>query len=275
MQALKFSKLTLLAVCLTSVLAACGVLPEKVDETQSWSTSKLYAEAQSSMADRDYSKAAKYNAMLVGRDPFGKFAEQAQINTAYAHYKDNDTDQAMADVDRFIRLHPSSPIIDYAYYLKGLITFDDNLGLFGRFSGQDLSERDPKALEQSYETFKYLVEHYPNSQYAKDAAERMRYALNAMAKHEVLVAQYYYDRGAYLAAANRAQDAIKKFNRAPAVEDALWIMVESYKKLHLTKLSDDARRVLAATYPKSDYLTYGYKRSKRSHWWQFWGGTNS
>lgn len=268
MHVLKLIERLTLATVLAGSLAACGILPEKTDETASWSTAKLYAEAKDSMDGKDYSKAAKYYDMVGGRDPFGKYAEQAEINAAYSNYKDGETAQAMAGVDRFIRLHPDSPHIDYAWYLKGLINFNDDLGLLGRFSGQDLSERDPQALRESYDAFKHLVETWPQSRYAPDAALRMRYAVNAMAEHEVHAAQYYYRRGAYLAAVNRAQDALKNYDKAPALEDALFIMMQSYDKLGMTKLRDDTKRVLAATYPKSDYLTLGYKRSSGGHWWQ-------
>jgi outer membrane protein assembly factor BamD len=194
MQALKLVKHLTLAVVLVGGVAACGILPEKVDETASWSTNKLYTEAKDAFDGGDYTKAAKYYELLEGRDPFGPHAQQAQINTAYSYYKDNEQAQALTAIDRFIRLHPDSPSIDYAYYLKGLINFNDDLGLFGRFSGQDLSERDPKALRAAYDSFKYLVEHYPTSKYANDAALRMRYAVNAMAAHEVHAAEYYYRR---------------------------------------------------------------------------------
>ena len=274
MQALKLVKHLTLAAVVVGGVAACGILPEKVDETAGWSTTKLYSEAKDSFDAGDYTKAAKYYELLEGRDPFGPHAQQAQINTAYAYYKDNEPAQALTAVDRFIRLHPDSPSIDYAYYLKGLINFNDDLGLFGRFSGQDLSERDPKALRAAYDSFKYLVEHYPNSKYANDAALRMRYAVNAMAAHEVHAAEYYYRRGAYLAAVNRAQSALKDYDQAPALEDALGIMIKSYDKLGMTELRDDARRVMEKTYPNSGYLTVGHRTdgdgSDKKSWWQIW-----
>ncbi|MGC7402579.1 outer membrane protein assembly factor BamD [Pandoraea pneumonica] len=273
MQALKLVKHLTLAVMLVGGVAACGILPEKTDETASWSTNKLYSEAKDAFDGGDYTKAAKYYELLEGRDPFGPHAQQAQINTAYSYYKDNEQAQALTAIDRFIRLHPDSPSIDYAYYLKGLINFNDDLGLFGRFSGQDLSERDPKALRAAYDSFKYLVEHYPTSKYANDAALRMRYAVNAMAAHEVHAAEYYYRRGAYLAAVNRAQTALQDFDKAPALEDALGIMIKSYDKLGMTELRDDTRRVMEKTYPNSGYLTVGHRiddGTGKKAWWQIW-----
>ncbi|VVE62671.1 competence protein ComL [Pandoraea anapnoica] len=274
MQALKLVKHLTLAAIVVGSMAACGILPEKVDETAGWSTNKLYSEAKDSFDSGDYTKAAKYYELLEGRDPFGPHAQQAQINTAYSYYKDNEPAQALTAVDRFIRLHPDSPSIDYAYYLKGLINFNDDLGLFGRFSGQDLSERDPKALRAAYDSFKYLVEHYPTSKYANDAALRMRYAVNAMAAHEVHAAEYYYRRGAYLAAVNRAQTALQDYDQAPALEDALGIMIKSYDKLGMTELRDDARRVMEKTYPNSGYLTVGRRIDNnpgdKKSWWQIW-----
>src|SRR5580698_10111414 len=237
-----------------AIVAGCHGLPEKTDETATWNNSKLYSEAQESLDGRDWGKCAKYFENLEGRDPFGHFAQQAQINVAYCNWKDSENDAANEAIDRFIQLHPGHPDIAYAYYLKGMINFNDDLGLFGRFSGQDMSERDPKSLRESYDAFKVVVDKYPNSKYAPDAAQRMRYIVNALASHEVHTAQYYYNRGAYIAAVNRAQLAVKNYQNTPAVEDALHIMVLSYEKLGETKLATDTLSVLAATFPDSPYI---------------------
>jgi len=253
------------------VIAGCSALPDKTDETATWANQKLYSEAQDAINGKDYGKCVKYFELLEGRDPFGPNAQQAQINVAYCNWKDNEQDAAKTAIDRFIRLHPDHPSIDYAYYLKGLITFNDDLGLFGRFSGQDLSERDPQALRDSYDAFKVVVDKYPQSKYAPDAAQRMRYIVNALASHEVHSAQYYYNRGAYIAAVNRAQSAVKMYQNAPAIEDALHIMVLSYRKLGETKLADDTQSVLAATFPDSAYLPGNAgKRAPGKPWYQIW-----
>jgi outer membrane protein assembly factor BamD len=250
-------------------VAACHGLPEKTDETATWNNNKLYTEANDALAGGDFGKCAKYFEMLEGRDPFGHFAQQAQINVAYCNWKDNENAAADQAIDRFIQLHPDHPDIAYAYYLKGMIHFNDDLGLFGRFSGQDMSERDPKSLRESYDAFKVVVDRYPNSKYAPDAAQRMRYIVNALASHEVHAADYYYRRGAYVAAINRAQLALREYKNAPAIEDALHIMMLSYEKLNQQQLADDTKRVLAGTFPDSPYITGHPRPGAQKSWWQF------
>jgi outer membrane protein assembly factor BamD len=250
-------------------LAACHGLPQKTDELAGWSDSKLYTDAQDAMNTRDWARCWKYFDALQGRDPFGRFAQQAQLNEAYCQWKDENVDDADRVVNLFIRLHPDHPDISYAYYLKGMIHFNDDLGFLGRFSGQDMSERDPQSLRQSYDAFKIVVDKYPDSKYARDAAQRMRYLVNALASHEVHVADYYYRRGAYVAAADRAQLAITEFRNAPALEDALHIMILSYQKLGQQALADDTRRILVATYPDSPYITGHERPGPKKAWWQF------
>ncbi|APA84936.1 outer membrane protein assembly factor BamD [Paraburkholderia sprentiae WSM5005] len=250
-------------------IAACHGLPEKTDETATWPNNKLYTEANDALTGGDFGKCAKYFEMLEGRDPFGHFAQQAQINVAYCNWKDNENAAADQAIDRFIQLHPDHPDIAYAYYLKGMIHFNDDLGLFGRFSGQDMSERDPKSLRESYDAFKVVVDRFPNSKYAPDAAQRMRYIVNALASHEVHTADYYYRRGAYVAAINRAQLALREYKNAPAIEDALHIMILSYEKLNNQQLADDTRRVLAGTFPDSPYVTGRARAGTAKSWWQF------
>jgi outer membrane protein assembly factor BamD len=254
-----------------AIVAGCHGLPEKTDETATWNNSKLYSEAQESLDGRDWGKCAKYFENLEGRDPFGHYAQQAQINVAYCDWKDSETASADEAIDRFIKLHPDHPQIAYAYYLKGMIHFNDDLGLFGRFSGQDMSERDPKSLRESYDAFKVVVDRFPQSKYAPDAAQRMRYIVNALASHEVHTADYYYRRGAYVAAVNRAQLAIREYRNAPATEDALHIMMLSYTQLDQPQLADDTKRVLAATFPDSPYIT-GKNRPGTviKAWYQIW-----
>lgn len=259
-----------LALAAAAVLmAGCHGLPQKTDETAAWPNSKLYSEAQDALTGGDYGKCAKYFESLEGRDPFGHFAQQAQINVAYCNWKDNETAAADQAVDRFIKLHPDHPDIAYAYYLKGMIHFNDDLGLFGRFSGQDMSERDPKSLRESYDAFKVVVDRYPQSKFAPDAAARMRYIVNALASYEVHAADYYYRRGAYVASINRAQLAIKEYRNAPAIEDALHLMILSYTKLNEPQLAEDTRRVLAGTFPDSPYITGHARPSAKKEWWQF------
>ncbi|AVA33461.1 outer membrane protein assembly factor BamD [Cupriavidus metallidurans] len=261
----RFGAILLAGGCV--MLSACGLLGDQPDETAGWSANKLYSEAKDALDGGDYTRAVKLYEKLEGRYPFGRYAQQAQIDTAYANYKDGETAAALAAVDRFIQLHPSHPNIDYAYYLKGLINFNDNLGWLGRFSGQDLSERDPKAARAAYDAFQILITRYPDSKYTPDATLRMQYIVNSLAQHEVHAARYYYRRGAYLAAVNRAQQALKDYDGAPANEEALYIMVRSYDALGMKDLRDDAARVMERNYPNSDYIKYGQRRKDKS-WWE-------
>ena len=172
-------------------------------------------------------------------------------------------------MDRFIKLHPSSPALDYALYLKGVINFNDDLGLFSSITRQDLSERDQKAAKESFESFKELVSRFPQSRYSPDASQRMTYIVNSLAQYEVHVARYYFGRAAYVAAINRAQIAITDYQGVPALEEALFIMVKSYDALGMSQLRDDTQRVLIASYPQTEYLTRGFKGNS-DPWWKVW-----
>ncbi|MFC0133465.1 outer membrane protein assembly factor BamD [Massilia eurypsychrophila] len=248
-------------------LSACGLLPEKIDETKNWSVTKLYAEAREEMNGGHYEAAIKLFERLESSYPFGTYATQAQMEIAYAHYKAQDQAQALAAVERFIKLHPNHPAADYMYYLRGLITFNDQIGFVSAIYSQDPTERDPKATRESFAAFKALVDKFPNSKYAPDAIARMSYLVNAMAQYEVHVANYYFRRGAYLAALNRAQGAVTEFTDAPAREEALFLMVRAYDKLDMPELRDDARRVFLKNYPNSRFLN---PNAKHQAWWNFW-----
>ncbi len=171
-------------------------------------------------------------------------------------------------MDRFIRLNPSSPALDYAYYLKGLVNFNDSLGWIYKVLRQDVVERDQQASRDAYQAFRILVTQFPNSRYAPDARLRMDYIANALAEYELRVARYYFERGAYLAAANRAQQAVREFERAPAAADALRIMVLSYEQLGLKDLRDDAKRVLDLNFAKTAAGTAPAAAAKP--WWKLW-----
>src|SRR5574340_1663242 len=236
------------------VLGGCGLLPEVKDETAGWSAQRLYAEAKDNLNDGNYERAVKLFETLEARYPFGRYAQQAQLEVAYAYYKDNEPISAIAACDRFIKLHPNHPNVDYAYYLKGLANFNDDLGLLGKLVDQDMSERDPKAARDAFLAFKELVTRFPDSKYAEDSTARMKYLINALAGNEVHVARYYMKRKAWVAAANRAQIVLKDYPDAPALEEALGIMVAAYDKLHLAQPHDDALRVLKLNFPQSKYL---------------------
>lgn len=264
---IKLFKTATLALVLS--LSACGYLPEAKDETKNWSAEKLYSEAMDELKNGGYDKSVTLFQKLESRYPFGVYAQQAQMEIAYAHYRAEEQPEALAAVERFIKLHPNHPNVDYLFYLRGLINFNDRLGLFDFISNQDPTERDPKASREAFDSFKLLVDRFPDSKYTPDALERMKYLVNSMAQYEVHVASYYYRRGAYVAAVNRAQSVVKQFPGSPANEDALYLMVLSYDRLGQTDLHNDAERVFLKNYPNSPLLSGG--RIKPKAWWKFWG----
>lgn len=260
--------LAILTAVLAVALGGCGLFSAKDDETIGWSAAKLYSEARAALNERSYETAIKYYEKLEARYPYGRYAQQAQIETAYAYYKDGETASAVAAADRFIKLHPNHPNVDYMYYVRGLANFNEDLGFFGFVSGQDMTERDPKAALAAFDAFKELVKRFPDSKYTPDAVHRMNYLVNALASHEVHVARYYMKRGAYVAAANRAQASLKSFPQAPANEEGLLIMVKAYDALGMTDLRNDAERVMLKNFPNSKYLKGGGGRT--TPWWQIW-----
>lgn len=258
----------LAAMLLAVVVAGCGS-QQSADDTFGWSPEKLYAEAKDDMASGRYDSAVKLLETLESRYPFGRWAQQAQIEIAYAQYKSGDRALALATLERFLKLHPNHPALDYIYYLKGLINFNEQQGWLARLGGQDLSERDLEAARESFDAFREVVTRFPESRYADDAETRMKFLVNAMASGEVHIARYYYRRGAFVAAANRAQEAIRRYPQAPAVEEALYILMMSYERLGMTEQRGDAERVLRMNFPQSEFIARGLPQDDR-RWWQVW-----
>lgn len=256
--------LTLLLFAL--FLSACS--STEVDETADWSPNKLYSEAQAAVDARDYEKAVLYFNKLEGRAAGTSLAQQAQLEAAYALFKNEQKAEAIAALDRFMQLHPRSAAIDYALYLKGVINFNDDLGYLGRLSSQDLSERDQEAAKAAFQTFNELVTRFPNSKYTPDARARMVYIVNSLAQSEVNIARYYYSRGAYIAAINRAQAAIDNYRQAPALEEALYILYKSYEAIGMNDLSAQAREIMDYNFPESQLHKKGVL--KKSSWWTLW-----
>jgi outer membrane protein assembly factor BamD len=222
------------------MLSACSALE--------WSESKLYEQGQDAFDHKNYTDAAKHFQAFEGRFPLSLMAKQALFNTAYAQYKNKDKDLAAQTIQRFIELYPNHAQVDYAYYLRGLIQFNDDLGMLGRFAEEAYDERDPQSMKLSYAAFKALVDRFPNSKYAIDSLERMRFIVNALARHETKIARYYFERGAFLAASQRAEMVVQNYDRAPAIEEALGIMAKSYEKLGLGTQAKAARDLLAANF---------------------------
>ena len=263
----RFSPFLLPALLAAALLGGCSSTTE--DKTAGWSTDKIYSEARDELNGGAYDKAVPLLEKLEGRAAGTPLAQQAQLEKAYAQYKGGEKAQAVATLDRFMKLHPASPAYDYALYLKGLVNFNDNLGMFSWISRQDLSERDQKAAKDSFESFRELVTRFPESRYTPDARLRMTYIVNSLAQYEVHVARYYFERGAYVAAVSRAQSAIADYKDVPATEEALYILVRSYDALGMEQLRDDARRVLLASYPQTTLLGKGF-HAKDNPWWKFW-----
>jgi len=256
----------LAALLALSVLAGCSSTPKDDDRS---SVEKLYAEAKDDLASGSYDLAVKQLERVEGRAAGTLLAQQAMLDLAYAKWRLNERVEAITTLDRFIKLHPSSPALDYALYLRGVVNFNETMGFLSGVSRQDLSERDQQASRDSYQAFEQLVQAFPDSKYSDDARARMGYIINALAEYELHVARYYFRRQAYLAAANRAQLAVREYPQTPAVEEALYIMAASYDRLGLEQLRVDAERVLTQNYPATRYIKNGVRVPERA-WWQFW-----
>lgn len=254
----------------TLFLNACAIFgaPTELDDTKGLSAERIYQMGAEKMRDKDYVKAIGYFQKLESRFPHGKYATQAQLETAYAHYKKQDPVLAVAAAERFIKLHPNHPNVDYAYYLKGLSIFNER-GILEKVTKQQVSDRDPRALRDAFMTFKDLVTRYPKSRYAKDAAQRMVYLANSLSDHELHVARYYMKRQAYLAAVNRTKYVIENYPQSPGVEEALVIQISAYDLLGVDDLKNDTLRVLQKNYPNSALLGKNAPTEQRV-WWKFW-----
>jgi len=259
--------LAALAILLVlATLGGCNLLPEVKDPTAGLTAEQLYRQAKDAMGEGNFTKAVKLYETLEARFPYGRFAQQAILEGAYANYRLGETATAIAACDRFIRTYPNHPSVDYAYYLKGLVYFREDQGIIGYVYELDLSEREPKSMRESFLAFKELVAKFPESKYAQDSLERMRYLSNSLALYEVKVARYYYNRGAYVAAVNRAQTALVSYPRTPAEESALELLIRSYDKLGMPQLRDDSEQILRRTFPDSAYFTGPPPKP----WWKFW-----
>ncbi|MDF0606600.1 outer membrane protein assembly factor BamD [Neisseriaceae bacterium TC5R-5] len=256
------------AAMLVMGLAGCATT-ETYDETRGWTVEKLYAQARDELNSGNYTRAVKLYETLESRYPYGRYAQQAQMDLAYTHYKDNEPEQALAAIDRFIKLHPTHPSIDYMYYLRGLVFYNEDSGLLSTWAGQDMSERDPRAAREAFLAFNELVTRFPNSTYTADATKKMEALLDALGGNEMHVARYYMKRGAYLAAANRSVGIVENYANTQYREEALAVMMAAYQRLNLPQLSGDARRVLELNYPNSQYLRAGWQIEEMP-WWKLW-----
>lgn len=236
-------------------LSACASWHNREDPLESMPVAQMYNQAHQSLIDGNYRNAERILKRLVARFPFGPYSEQAQLDLAYAQYKDNKPDDAYSGVNRFIKTYPAQKHIDYAYYLRGLINFDRSHGFSARLFGYDRSRRDPGYEQQAFEDFGQLVQRYPSSRYTPDATQRMVFLRNQLARHELHIAMYYLRRQAYVGAAERAKYIIGHYQTSPETGDALAIMAKSYKELGRDKLATDAVTVLKTNYPHHPYLS--------------------
>lgn len=247
-------------------LSGCGTFSElfaKSTEPQKMSVEQLYKRAKDALNAGSYAEAIKLYETLESRFPYGVQSQQAIIDTAYAQYKIGERAQAISAADRFIKLYPNHENVDYAYFVKGLANFIEDLGLLSFIATQDLSERDQKSAREAYNTFKTLVEKFPQSRYTPDSRLRLRYLVNALSKNESHIARYYYNRGAYQAAINRAQACLTNFPNTPANEEALQVIVLSYRAMGNAQLASDTERIYQATYRTAAV-------DSNSAWWKFW-----
>ncbi len=254
---------TLMVGLLSLTISACGLWKKEELDTEGLTAEELYGNAKEAMLDKKWPDAVKKLQQLEARYPYGEFAIQAQLDTAYAHYKNNDNGLAIAAADRFLSINPTHPSADYAYYIKGLANYDEEDGLLGIVTGRiNLADRDQKSIASAIAAFNTILRNYPDSQYAFDATKRIQYLESALAEHEISVARFYYQRGAYVAAVNRCKAAMESYVDRPQVEDALGLMMFSYQKMGLEDLAADTKRVLVANYPNSGYLTATRKQKK-------------
>ena len=238
-----------LFLLLTPILLSLGACSSSPDASKNASVEEMYNDARKKLNENSYEEAVKQLESLQSRYPYGRYAQQAQLEIAYAYYKQTEPESAIAAADRFIKQYPNNPHVDYAYYVKGLANFSADIGLFGLASGQDPTERDPRAAQDSFAAFKDLVTRFPASKYAPDSRLRMHYLLNALAKYEIHVARYYLRRGAHVAAVNRAKEVLTLYPNTPATRDALLILVQGYDIMGLQQLRVDAQRVLDKNFP--------------------------
>jgi len=262
----------ILILTLALLLNACAIFgdPTEIDDTKGWTAERIYAEGATKMSEKDYKKAIVYFGKLESRYPNGRYAAQAQLEIAYAQYKKQEPVLAIAAADRFIKLHPNHANVDYAYYLKGLAVFNER-GIIEKLTKQAVSDRDPRALRDSFNTFKELITRYPNSKYVKDATQRMVYLTNSLAEHELHVARYYMNRLAFVAATNRAKYVIEYYPQSPSIEEALVILISAYDLMELEDLKQDTLRILQTNYPNSALLGKGAPKDERI-WWKLWDG---
>ena len=266
--------------CLGLSLQGCGTLKElfssdsnssNEDEYADWTAEKFRTQARTAVDAGNYEKAIKLYEALESRYPFGEESAQTQLDIAYAYFKNNDPDSAIAAADRFIKMNPRTPGVDYAYYLKGLVNYNRGIGFIDRFLPTDTSQRDPGTARDALKNFEELIRRFPQSKYVADARQRMIALKNNLAMYEVHVARYYMKRKAYVAAADRASTVIEKYQRTTAVPYALQVLQEAYTNLELADLASDTQRVYDLNYPNGPPVPEHVSSTLSHKVWDFIG----
>jgi len=251
---MRLTKVLVLLIAVSMITAGCAKLFKP--KTSDWTAEQFYDKAKEELDDGKWSDAIEYYQQLEARYPYGDYSEQAQLEIIYAYYKNNDQQQALAAADRFIRLQPTHPSVDYAYYLKGLVNFAENKTFTDKLlGGKDFSDRDPKAAVESYQSFNQLITRYPDSRYYSDSVVRMKKLSGYLAKHDLYVAEYYMRRGAYVAVVNRCKSVLENHQNAEAIENALGMMMVAYDRMGMMELATDTKRIITLNYPESLYLS--------------------
>lgn len=280
-RAMLVQAMRLLIVGLTiGLLAGCSWMnsdkdekKEAEDRTRNYTEKDFYDNIQRDLTARDWTKAIANLDALEARYPFGTYADQAQLELIYARYQSQDFEAATAAAERFIRLHPRHPSVDYAYYVKGMALLNSGRGLFEQYMPRDETKRDPGSARLAFNTFNDLITNFPTSTYAPEARQHMVHLRNLLARQEIHVANYHFKRGAYLAAVNRGRYVVENYERTPAVADGLAVMAQGYHMLNLPELADNAARTLALNYPEHPALDgqgnflYQDDIMDRRSWW--------
>ena len=265
-------------ILMLASLAACSTMDlvtpiDTPDKTANWSAADFYDEAKKSLDDENYINAIELYEGLESRYPFGQYAQQAQIDLAFAYYKNDEPESAIATANRFIRIHPRHKNVDYLYYLKGLINFNRGIGFLERYLPTDKSQRDPGAAIESLDDFATLIRRFPNSQYVADSKQRIIALKSNLALHELNVANYYMKRKAYVASINRAKNIIEQYQNTTAVPRALLLMVDAYQHINMNDLAADAQRVYDLNYPNGtpplENPKYAHEKTTSEKIWEF------
>ena len=248
---MRFFSNIILTLCALIILSGCGPGKDQIDPTADWSVEKFYLEARAELDDGNYLTAIEYYETLESRFPFGKYAMQAQIDVAYAYFKFDEPDSAITALDRFIKLHPRHPAVDYAYYLKGLVNFQRGGTILDHIVARDLSEFDRDLLLRAYNDFKLLTQRFPSSEYATDARKRMIFLRNELARSDFKIANYYATREAWVAVTGRTRFILLNYEGTEVIKRTLELQLKAYQKLGLEQLASDTQRIINLNFEKT------------------------